>query len=216
MAVLAALSTPNTADAPDCAPRRIVAELPDIELEVVQFERNGAVAVPYLWMRGASTGAFESALSAEPRITSFRQLERTAEAGLYKLAWEVDSPLIGCVSDAGGIVMQARGTASEWQLKVWFEDGSAASRFQRCCTDRAVPLQVDRLSSLADVVSGTNGSVSERQRETLVAAYRAGYFEEPRRVSQQELADELGISSSAVGGRIRRGLANLVRETVVD
>lgn len=167
-------------------------------------------------MRGASTLAFESALSADPRITSFRQLERTAEAGLYKLAWGVASPLIGCVSDAGGIVKPARGTASEWQLKVWFEDGSDASRFQRCCTDPAIPLQVDRLTSLGDVLAGSDGRVSERQRETLVAVYREGYFDEPRRVSQREFADQLGVSSSAVGGRIRRGLANLVRETLVD
>ncbi len=216
MAVLAALSTPNTDGAPDCAPRRLVSGLPDVELVVVQFERNGTVGVPYFRMRGAPTTAFEAALAADPKIRRFRRLERSSNGTLYKASWEVDCPIVQCMGETNGIIVEARGTAAEWQLQIWFEGGADASAFQRCCAARDVPLRVDRLTSLAGVAAEAPGSVSERQREALLVAYREGYFDEPRRVSQRELAAELGISSSAVGGRLRRGLANLLEETLVD
>lgn len=216
MAVLAALATPNDDDAPDCAPRRIVSGHSDVELVVVQFEQNGTVGVPYVRMRGAPTTAFESTLSADPKIQRFDRLERTPNGTLYKVSWEVDSPLVRCMAGTSGIIVEARGTAAEWRLQIWFEDRADASAFQQCCTARDVPLRVDRLTSLAGVAAESTRSVSERQREALLVAYREGYFDEPRRVSQRELAAELDISSSAVGGRLRRGLANLLEETLVD
>lgn len=216
MAVLAVLTTPNTQAAPDSTPRRIVAGFPSIEVEVVQFERDGSLAVIYFWLRGVPVPEVEPVMADDPRITNAERLERTEDAALYKAEWEVDSPVIHCMAGANGMVVQAEGTVEEWRLKIWFENRSDASAFHACCTERDVPLTVDRLSSLADALSNGGADVSPRQREALVLAYREGYFDEPRRVSQEELADELDISSTAVGRRLRRGYANLVEELLID
>lgn len=216
MAVLAVISTPNTDGAPDSAPRRIVSDLPSIEIEVVQFERDGTVAVPYLWMQGVSVAAFERAVADDPHLSTAEQLEQTDDGTLYKVRWEVDSPSIHCMIRSNGMVMQARGTVDEWRLKIWFETRADAAAFQQCCNSRDVPLDVNQLGSFADVVSDGGGNLSASQRETILLAYREGYFEVPREVSQRELADELGVSSSAVGARLRRGLANLIEEGMID
>ena len=52
------------------------------------------------------------------------------------------------------------------------------------------------------------------QREALLTAYEEGYFEEPRKTSQQEVVDRLGISSTAAGGRIRRGMSKLIETSL--
>ncbi|MFB6080703.1 MAG: bacterio-opsin activator domain-containing protein [Haloferacaceae archaeon] len=183
MAVLAVISTPNADDAPDSAPRRIVAERPSAEIEVIHFERTDTATVPYFWMRGVPPAEFESAFRDDPTISDVRQLERTDRGAFYKATWEVDSPLIRCVAGGRGHVVHARGTAEEWHLKVWFEERSDASEFQTCCADRNVPLHVDRLTSLADALSDADAILSPPQREAMVLAYREGYFDEPRRVT---------------------------------
>jgi len=216
MVVLVALATPNVDDAPEGAPRRVVSGMSDIDIEVVQFERSGDVAVPYFWVWDGLTDAFASALRNDPALGGVTRLEQTERGTLFKAEWEVDSPIMHCVAGAGGMVMQARGSAEEWRLKIWFKDGTDASAFQRCCRERGVPIEVTRLKPLGDIVSEDAPGVSAEQRDALVRAYRAGYFEEPRRVTQAELADDLGISSSAVGGRIRRGVGALIEETLID
>lgn len=216
MAVFVALSTPNTDRAPDSAPRRLVSALPGAELDVVRFEREESVAVPYVLVRGVTPAEWESALADIDEFSDPKRLEQLDEAALYKLTWAVDSPLIHCMVNANGTVMQAHGTAEEWRLKIWFESGSDASAFNECCTTRDIPLTVDRLVPLDDHLSEADVGLSQCQKEALVLSYREGYFDEPRRISQAELAAELGISSSAVSSRLRRGFRTLVEETVIE
>ena len=216
MAVLAALSTPNTGNALDTTPRRIVSAIPGVEIDVARFERDDEAATVYLWVRGAPSDQIEAVLRDDPQISDVARLEQTMDGALYRAEWTVDSPLIQCMAATNGAIMQATGTNEEWRLKIWFDESADAATFQQCCLDRNVPLNVDRLKSLGDV--GTDGVVtlSSPQREAIELAYRRGYFEQPRRTSQAELADELGISSSAVGGRLRRGFVSLIEQTVVD
>ncbi len=70
--------------------------------------------------------------------------------------------------------------------------------------------------------SGTDPEYSGRakptvqQQEALVVAYERGYFSEPRETSLEELGEELGISPTAVGGRLKRGMKSLVGMTIMD
>lgn len=49
----------------------------------------------------------------------------------------------------------------------------------------------------------------------VLLAYREGYFESPRRINQEELAAELGVSGPAVSYRLRRGVAGLIRHVLL-
>lgn len=53
-------------------------------------------------------------------------------------------------------------------------------------------------------------SLTDRQREVLTAAYELGYYERPRRASQEAVAAELGLSASTVGEHLRKGERRLV------
>ncbi|QLD87607.1 helix-turn-helix domain-containing protein [Natronomonas salina] len=46
--------------------------------------------------------------------------------------------------------------------------------------------------------------LTPRQQETLRAAVETGYYQEPRRVTYQDVADELGISAGTVGEHLRK------------
>lgn len=53
------------------------------------------------------------------------------------------------------------------------------------------------------------------QRDALLAAYRGGYYEEPRGTTQARLGQQFGISRRAVAERLRRGTANLIEATLL-
>ena len=62
---------------------------------------------------------------------------------------------------------------------------------------------MQNLESIRDVLSGL-WNLTDRERETLLAAVEAGYFETPRGATLGELADEFGISKNAVSKNLRR------------
>jgi len=53
-------------------------------------------------------------------------------------------------------------------------------------------------------------SLTERQREMVETAYEMGYYEVPRQVSTEELADELGVDGSTVSEGLQRAERNLL------
>ncbi len=67
----------------------------------------------------------------------------------------------------------------------------------------------------ADPEHARPNDLTDEQREALVAAYEQGYFDEPRETSLEELAESLGLSPTAVSGRIRRGMKSALEMTLV-
>ncbi|WP_309138889.1 helix-turn-helix domain-containing protein [Haloterrigena gelatinilytica] len=62
---------------------------------------------------------------------------------------------------------------------------------------------------------GTGLRPDARPAEDARHRYERGYFEDPRDSSVEDLADALGVSSSAVSGRLRRGLKALIENSLV-
>ncbi|MDV2481421.1 helix-turn-helix domain-containing protein [Methanoculleus sp. Wushi-C6] len=52
--------------------------------------------------------------------------------------------------------------------------------------------------------------LTPRQRDLLIAANRYGYYEYPRRITSQHLAEKLGISKTTAIEHLRRGEARLI------
>ena len=62
---------------------------------------------------------------------------------------------------------------------------------------------------------GVQYGLTETQRNTLVAAFEAGYFTVPRKVSLSELAEQQDSSHQALSERLRRAMGNLVESTLI-
>lgn len=62
----------------------------------------------------------------------------------------------------------------------------------------------------------TAAGLTDNQREALLFALEAGYFEEPRDVTLGEVATGLGISQPAASGLLRRGVKRLIVSSLID
>lgn len=216
MALLVEVSVPSGSAGPDSVPRRLFEKVPEIELEVESLVPIGTAAIPYFWAWGEQIDELEAVLENDPEVYDVNCIERVDDGALFSVEWEIDDPFVTCLNDTSGSIMGAYGTADEWRLTLWFENGVDASAFQQCCKDHGLSFEVTRLRSVAEITNEADPKITPAQREALLLAYERGYFSQPRGTTQAELADELGVSSAAVGNRIRRGMANLIESTLAD
>jgi predicted DNA binding protein len=56
--------------------------------------------------------------------------------------------------------------------------------------------------------------LTETQRETLEVAVTTGYYDDPKRISLEALAEKLDVTKSALSRRLKRAEANLVSQIV--
>lgn len=210
MVSVAVITSPNDEGAPDSVPRRVFDAVPTIEIEVESIVPLGESVVPYFWAWGDDFAAFEAFLDDDPEVAGVSRLDRVDGGALYRIEWNVDSPVLECIQRAGGVVVDAHGDVDRWRLTVWFEEGGGSSSFLECCRSRDAAVDIAHLHSLDREAGGAYPAVTSAQREALVVAYENGYFEGPREITQTELADRLGISTAAAGRRLRRGNANMV------
>jgi hypothetical protein len=76
--------------------------------------------------------------------------------------------------------------------------------------ERDIDVTVDSLRRAVD--EDHDRRLTDSQFEALVTAYEMGYFDESKRVTHSEIADELGISRSSLSERLRRAEHELVQE----
>ena len=159
---------------------------------------------------------FEAALAADRTIDSFeRVVERGAEA-MYRFEYDPEATVISAaISDVGGISLEWTNDGTTWTVQVWLPDREALATLWEYATDRDVAFSLVRVHDHT-AETGTDGTVTESQREALELAWEMGYFEEPRAATLREVAAELGISQPAAGGLLRRGIRRIVESTVVS
>lgn len=75
--------------------------------------------------------------------------------------------------------------------------------------ERILPLSENGSSRTVELDAST---VTDKQREAIEAAVRAGYYDSPRTAGLDDLADQLGVSRSAVSQRLNAAESTLVQE----
>lgn len=68
----------------------------------------------------------------------------------------------------------------------------------------AVEVEIERMGEVVPSPGDVFGMLTQRQREVLDVAVEAGYYEDPRQVTHEDLADALDCSAATVGEHLRR------------
>jgi hypothetical protein len=210
MSVSAGISVP----ADDFLLGRTLTSESDIRLEMVQMVPLDNRLMPYLWASRADSCGVEATVRSNPEVEDAEVLEHIDGEALIRIEWNSDmNELVGLLAVSGVALTRAVGTGESWSLQIRFSDQDRLSAFYRRCVEDDIALSIKSVHhpgwSRVKELPLTDG-----QREALLAAFEAGYFEIPRRTTLVELADELGVSDAALSERLRRGLWTLVRKSV--
>lgn len=159
---------------------------------------------------------FDRVIAADPTVSEPSVVIDGGEFRVYRMRLtSVERLVLPRAAELGLRVLHAEGGSGGWRATLEVPELEALQAFRSHCREKDVAFTVDRLYHADAGETGTAYGLTPIQRQTLVSAYEHGYFNDPRDASVADLATVLGVSSSAVSGRLRRGLETLVEYTLV-
>lgn len=159
-------------------------------------------------------GPLHEALRDDDTIRDPKQLaDFDGRATYWSAVDRSTTTLTAKASELGGLVLQGIGRERGWTLRLMLADRDVLRQLRRYYMNRDTVFRVQELYH-GNAANTHVGMLSKDSREILLSAYRQGYYEVPRQVTQGVLAEEWGISRSAVSKRLRRATAELVQSTL--
>jgi predicted DNA binding protein len=212
MATIAEITLP----AEEFALAKTLAAIDGIEFEVERVVAHDSERVmPFVWASGASLDDVEAALRTDPTVDQVEVLASLDDEQLYRMDWIDHIQMLARILVVEDATIMAASTAhNKWHLRTLFPEREALSRMYEFGQDAGLDFDVHRIYRLDEHRQGRFG-LTDKQQETLAAAFEDGYYEIPREVSAQELAATIGISHQALSEQLRRAHGSLVRNAIV-
>jgi predicted DNA binding protein len=174
--------------------------------------------IPYFWAADDTVAEIEAALSEVDDIESFRIVDSADGEALVRVEWEEKlDGLLDAVAATDGTILEGVGEEDLWRLQLRFPDHDYLSAFYRRCAREGAAVDFRSVHNPGlPQEEGPGLGLTEVQRRTLRTALDRGYFDVPRRTNLIDLAEELGVSDTAVSQRIRRGVTTLLEGTITE
>jgi predicted DNA binding protein len=190
------------------APKMIV----EIEQVVATMEDR---IMPYFWVSGGDHVEFEEAFQDDETVTNITVIDEVEGAKLYRAEWTKNvETIIYAYVELGATLMQAIGKAEDWELRMRFDNHDRLSEFEDYCCGNDISFELNRTQEQEQPMASAQYDLTPTQRETLVTALEAGYYEVPREVTMRELADQMGVAQQTLSNRFRAAYRNLVTSTL--
>lgn len=186
-----------------------------VELETL-IPTNDRV-LPYFRVWGDSVDSFIDDLEAEPYIASATVIERSEDTSLVRVEWaDKTVDLVGSLAMSPVDLLSAVGDEHAWRFTIRAKEREDIAEFQRISREHepGITLDFEHIEDVDDTDDRQTYGLTDAQLEAVLAAYEHGYFDEPRTVTMEELAAELGIARSSLSSRLRRAHRKLIERTV--
>jgi predicted DNA binding protein len=182
---------------------------------VTQSNTNpGATDFPFL-VKYDDPAALEAAFDADATVAAYELVDWTDDQGIYYIEHTAETKLISTVvTEMNGFLVHAESKSTGWLVRVVLPDRQALNAIWEFADEHDITFDIIELYQNDDTSGEQSFGLTDEQQAALTIAYDRGYFDEPRDVSLSEVADEIGLSSTAMSGRLRRGMRNLIAATI--
>lgn len=167
--------------------------------------------------QGTQFDKFETALAADPTVAKYNVLTKFEEKAYYTVTYSEMEDMRGTYPFAvqQDIVYTSIDLQDgEHSIRARVPNRDALTALSEYCRENEIPFRIKRIYQEEPVKEGKT-TLTNAQRQAMSLAYKRGYFDSPREVTLEEIADELGISRQAVAKRLRRGHKNLIESTIM-
>ncbi|MXR42642.1 bacterio-opsin activator [Halobaculum sp. WSA2] len=195
----------------------LIANRPEVRIRLEQVVPTRSDPIPYFWVYGSDSEEIVEALRDSPEVKRTQVVDDVDGELLVRVEWNPSADgIIRVTRETNVTLVSAEGTDEGWTLEVRGDDADAIKEFQAKCRESSIHLELRTLHTLMPLVGSDEYTLTERQRDALIAAYERGYFDSPRRVTLEELGSEFGITGQSFGSRLRRGTNRLIKAALVD
>ncbi|RQH03197.1 bacterio-opsin activator [Natrarchaeobius oligotrophus] len=200
--------------------------IPDAVVEfepIVPLQSGYKTSLPLVSVSRAEPDEVRTALRDEECVEAVDVIASTEKKTVFEIEWNdgdgdgIVQPLI----DIGGRVLKATGRETEWEFHLLFDSHLSLSEFNMAATSNEVPVTLNKVYNSNFQNENTAPAVRKTvlkpsYRETLLLAYRSGYYDAPRSIQLAELAQKENVSDSALSKRLRRATAALIELTLLS
>ncbi|OLZ41029.1 bacterio-opsin activator [Natrinema saccharevitans] len=194
--------------------RRTVAAVSRIDVEEIYRSETGAIKL-VCWVYGDDPEAVEPALEADDTVAAFSLLEDPGDRRLYSvtLSEQGQAHLTYPTAAKYDIGYREVTVTEDTNIRARVPTREALFAYRDICREKGIPFRIQRIFE-ESAAAGDRYGVTERQWEALTVALEEGYFDVPRETTLSAVAEEIDISAQALSARLRRGQANLLRNTI--
>ena len=160
---------------------------------------------------------FEDGVRADHTVDAFERVRETRDdRAIYRFEYTDEAKILSpIVSTANGVILDMENDGAAWIITVWMAERTGLAHLWDYAERNDVDIELLRVNEYASL-GDTDAGLTDSQREALLVAFEAGYFEEPRNATLSEVAAELNISQPAASGLLRRGIERLIVSTMLD
>lgn len=175
------------------------------------------------WVTASDFAKLEEGLLGDVMVQDYECLSKLNEQRLYRIDLSkrgADNIPRATALEYDIIILDLTVTANGEQIMARFPSKKALSAWYDHIEEQGYSFQLERLYT--ENIASSPRSISDRfemteaQAEALYRAFEAGYFDVPRSTELTQIAGEMGISTSALSKRLRRGQHHLLRNTIVQ
>lgn len=182
----------------------------DLTVESTPVAATGMEARMSLLWAQTDDDNVTATLAHDPSVSAIEKLWRTDDRQLYRVEWSHDSYCrMGILLQSQGLLLSSQGNNAQWQLDLLYPNRETLRQATECCERFGLSLTIDSIRSCGPDQRSQYG-LTQVQQETLAHAQQQGYFQVPRAICLDELAEQLGISHQALSERLRRGHDTLI------
>lgn len=153
----------------------------------------------------------DRALDADPTVADPQVVADYGDRRVYRVRVTGDAKLVS--PTLAGLSIQLLDVTTDAEgvtLRLLIPGREALVAFREFCDAESMGFAVRAMYPNEDAETQHGLGLTENQRAVLQTARERGYFDDPRKTSLQELADEAGISTSGIGRRLRRAVGTLI------
>lgn len=201
---------------PDLALTETVAFDPSAKIRPIREAGTDPERDRYLFsVTSSDFDRLEEGLANDPTVERFERVVQLDEEAVYAITYADRAILFSTqIGRSDGVILNLENEGTTWIFKSWFPSRAHAQEVWQYALEHEIRVDLDRINDYGSITS-TYG-LTETQRRAILVALEAGYFDEPRGATLEDVAAELDISQPAAGGLIRRGLKRLLLATLAE
>ncbi|WP_324760988.1 helix-turn-helix domain-containing protein [Haloarcula sp. GH36] len=160
---------------------------------------------------------FEDGLRNDHTVGEFERVIETGDGkAIYSFGYTDEAKIFSpVISTENGVVLDMENDGDAWIFTVWLPERTNLAALWDTARRHDIDIELLRVNQYTSLGS-TDAGLTDSQREALLVALEAGYFEEPRNATLGEVAAELDISQPAAGGLLRRGIERLIVSSLAE
>lgn len=195
---------------------RVFSKFPAGKIELDRVVPTTEYIIPYFWLSDVDVTEINMEGVEHPGIKALRVVDVVEGEALIRIDWDHEyESVISAVLETDVELRSAVGKEDKWTFEIRAEDQQAISDFYAYCQNNDIPIELAQLHALSPLHSQREYDLTDAQLEAITLLYARGYFDSPREATQEEVADELGITRQALASRLQRGMRRLIASTVI-